>query len=717
MPRRGVAKSNFPRFEAVVSTKMDHGTYDMNDEEHTDHSCLNSSVSTDLAQMKATESTPETPNCFEDSQSNTENMTSHSDENEDGTVGSLTFSENESLKNREVSWSDSDGSTYISENNGDNDSVGSNESARNNQSRGLQEDKANLRDQSKVSGESFVDVDLGNEPGPRPPKPSIKSTVKPNGIATTTKKVTIATGSDSTLRRRKPNNPLFLENVDYYSEVDVASTNDGLSAVEFISKEDTSSIFCRRLIPLEIPIRKRRVKDDVSALSSEKAGSVMPTGDTLSVQAVYTRRGNSAPKVGQKKEATIKRASMPKPLENVDYLSNIDVTSNNLDISTVTYGVSDQVAVSAFKKQDEVTKEIPVSDSCKNERSLMSAPQLVVEVPTHRRLDSVSTLGSKSVTSDKLDDFPISFDDDGNDEAIETSPEGSEIGREELESLGDVNNKMQLPVDVQLKNEPELSTDDRIRFLKERIRKMQAASELESLPEQRLQSDDSKVSTAPKIKKLSSKTEILKHIGRPKVDHVSIDLPNQRDFAEQRMKPAHARARDADLEKRLNLQDFDFAETSPVLDNTGIDFATATSRSSERYSSVPSEVTPVLDEFDDVSTIHCDFDHTQRMELIDVELGSTNASEIGHPSKDLASRTKRQVVQCFRKGTQKVAILARQANSSLGQYAVYQRLQAYVVGLWMKYMHGRSPTEQAIIGIMVLSVFIFCILLISIVSG
>lgn len=744
MPQR-VAKSKFPRFDAVASTKLENGTYDMNDEDHTDHSCPNSSVPSETDSMgeivlfeAVDATTPDTPispvsgnKMYVASQSNTENSTNHSEENEDESVASLAFSENESAKNRAVSWSDSDGSTYISENNGDNNSLGSKEPAKNEPSHDVKDDEPKLHDPSNLSGEPFVDVELGDDKtGSGPPKSSIKTTKKPtpHESATTTKKVTIAACNKPSLRKWKPHNPLLLEHVDYYTDVDVASTNDGLSVVEFISKEETRAIFCRRLIPLEIPVQKRKVHDDVSAFSSEKAGSVMPTGDTLSVQAAYTRRGTGGPKRGEKKNDSKTQASKSRPLENVDYLTTIEVASNNLDVSTVTCRVSQQVAVSAFfKKRDDLTKE--------EEQS--SIPQLVVEFPKHGRLDSLSTLGSKSATSDELDTSDCSLDESRNyatfrDERLRSFGDSNSDMQPLLDSKIQVeptprisNQKARLLLDgdfpevTRLKNEPELSTDVRIRVLRERIRQMQAASELESLPEEDLHEaapNPECSREAPKAKRVPpSKTEK----SREKGDH---NISTRFSSEEHSSKPVHVPtgAPDADLGKTLELQDLDIMETTPMLDNATAVFDTATSKSSERNGGVPSVVTPVLDELDDVSTIHCDFDHihSRRTELIDVEFGSQHdKTEIDHPSKgNLVFRTKRNAVQYSRVVTQKIAALARQANTALREYAVYQRLHAYVVELWMNHMDGRSPTERAIIGVMILSFFVFFILLISIIS-
>jgi hypothetical protein len=71
-----------------------------------------------------------------------------------------------------------------------------------------------------------------------------------------------------------PENSFGLENIQFYSDVDQASTNDGLSAIGFISKEATRPIFCRRLIPLEIPVCYS--EDEVSAVSTVNGSSVMP---------------------------------------------------------------------------------------------------------------------------------------------------------------------------------------------------------------------------------------------------------------------------------------------------------------------------------------------------------------------------------------------------------------------------------------------------------
>ena len=49
------------------------------------------------------------------------------------------------------------------------------------------------------------------------------------------------------------------------SDFEEASINDDISSVHFISKEETHAIFCRRLIPLEIPVQD--AEDEISEVS------------------------------------------------------------------------------------------------------------------------------------------------------------------------------------------------------------------------------------------------------------------------------------------------------------------------------------------------------------------------------------------------------------------------------------------------------------------
>ena len=77
--------------------------------------------------------------------------------------------------------------------------------------------------------------------------------------------------------------------------------SDELSETCFLSREATRSIFCRRMIPLEIQRKPR--DEDLSTISSVKAGSVMPTGDALSVSAAHTHRAAHATKGRKRKNA------------------------------------------------------------------------------------------------------------------------------------------------------------------------------------------------------------------------------------------------------------------------------------------------------------------------------------------------------------------------------------------------------------------------------
>ena len=69
---------------------------------------------------------------------------------------------------------------------------------------------------------------------------------------------------------------IHLDNVEYVSEIDeAASDSESLSSLESLSKDATDSIFCRRMVPLMVPVRKNKEEDEVSEVSYGNDASTM----------------------------------------------------------------------------------------------------------------------------------------------------------------------------------------------------------------------------------------------------------------------------------------------------------------------------------------------------------------------------------------------------------------------------------------------------------
>jgi hypothetical protein len=487
----------------VSNEKVDHGTYDMNEEEESERHNSNG-TSSDHSSIELNGATPtssnNTPsNIYKDadgSNSHTKAMSSEPRSEEEASIGSITFSEKET---GEVSWSDSDGSTYVSEDSGSALAVRpvrkvkvvtinvpeaeEDEVPAPYLGADIEHKRKELKKPAERKVSDLVHVDLGNDQAQetenetqrqdlgstqRPPKPSSLKKPRYKGETSATeksneslpvrrpkaKKVTLADEATAMLKKlgrdvspekakyedprnfplayspsppyKRDDNRIYLEHVDYYSDVDAASTNDGLSEVGFISKDATSAIFCRRLIPLVIPVRKPAA-DEMSAVSSVNESSVMLSvmgGDGNSERAIHTHR--SVPRKEEVKSSGDHAKRDPMRLSNVDYLSKVDVASESEDISTVGYTIPYNVAHAAFDRKKAVPKETPLYDE-QGDVPLQGAAKrtFFIHIPSSFGQDSFSSMDSISLTDESFGNDQL-FGDEGSDDAVRPAREGEQ---------------------------------------------------------------------------------------------------------------------------------------------------------------------------------------------------------------------------------------------------------------------------------------------------
>lgn len=588
-----------------------------------------------------------------------------------------------------VSWSDSDGSTYESEH--------------------CQDKNGSLTVRSSSSEDNVVDTFTHNVKSP-PTKPlsteGMPKTTNITGGAATSQEVQLG-GSFRPMKSGSPR----LEHVEYYSHVDVASTNDGLSSVGFISKEDTRPIFCRRIVPLEVPVPRRPFHDDVSAFSSCDPPSVMPTGDSMSVQVVHSRRATGEPT----RETTSSPRNITADRVEYEYLSNIEIASHHHVISTITCRVSRQTAASAFHDINHDDSQLVGLTS-----EPIDGPLINKHLTCHNRLDSISTLGSASVTSAASDALPSSFDDD-DDTGSSTKPTPSKTVKRlsvtksaetEIASFSHTKKYSKAQghdlesLQTELRHQNQETTNQRIRNLKEKIKQMQVASTMENLPDTR--------KILPTLTESSEKTtessrhstgqgignqHIVASRGQCQSQKVDIRKPQQTSRH-------HAVSREIDIRKRS--QDL----SACILRNLTNSESTL---SHDKRGEVPSVVTPLAHDADDISTIHCDIGYSGSKDFVDVELeGALGLKNSGPKPGTTISRVTEKSIRAF---TSKAKSLTTQANTYLEHCVGYHNVKTWVAGLWMKYVHGRSRTEQAILGVILLSFSILFILVISLISG
>lgn len=400
MPTR-LSHGRYPRLTAFASEKPNNGTYDMNDESQTDQSYPESPLgSTSIGKSASMEDASANITHARDGASVEHSRGYRSMST--GSFDSLVLSEDEAKKSK-VSWSDSEGSTYVSDN-----------------------EQANI-DVEDFGEEAPVALTTNNMQGqPKDQKTKI---------------------SEETFPR--------LVNVAYYSDIATATSSDEVSDVEFLSKEATREVFERRIVPLEVPSRQRRLTDDVSGFTSMKETTNDPNNLSGSFSALPFHTNRAA--------SPLQHKTTKKQLKNVDYLSKIEVATNEHEISTTTYRVPRRVAAAAFHRQ-QVPKKISAVVMKDDEISLVTLPKSMIEISTNRRNDSLSTLGSASVMSDVIDKNDMSFEENESCEAARMKQPAA---------------KETYVVNPGPAAETKRTNSHRIQSLKERIRKMQDLSSLE----------------------------------------------------------------------------------------------------------------------------------------------------------------------------------------------------------------------------------------------
>lgn len=714
MPAR-IGKGTSNRFGNLLTSteKLNHETYDMNDEEctSTDHTGSNHN-SAEVSLSMSPDDPSDMSRTFKSSflpvrvtkaaagtssqtQTQTRAVGSRLDSHNDDSAGHKISSDQDSVASK-VSWSDSDGSTYESEH--------------------YQQENGSLR---SINSKDNLGASFLHNENASASKPMIANNLVVSGPA----KVKGSGAIPHELQLDSSGSPR-LEYVDYYSFVDVASTNDGLSSVGFISKEDTRPIFCRRIVPLEIPVQRNTFHDDVSAFSSCDPPSVMPTGTStgsISVQAVHTRRATVQP--------TREAAHSPPitMLDKLDYISNIEVVSHNHDISTITCRVSCQTAASALNDKQHRDGQVQLVGRTTEP---LDGPLTSEHMACHNRIDSISTLGSASVTSVASEARRSSFDaDEDTGSSTKSTPtkavkplgitltserEISPFSHTQMSSVSP-DRHLEHSTQTQIQRQNQATTNQRIKNLKEKIKQMQVASTMENLPDTRKLLPTLTESSETTTKSTKSTSH---NVGTTITNQDGIQSRGQRHSpklnARKQLPPSrlHAISRETDVQRRFQTHDQDLSVS--ILRNI---LNSESTLSHDKRGEVPSVVTPVAQDADDISTIHCDVGYSGSKDFVDVELdGTVNGPKHTVPPQ-LGQTVIRIADRSFREFTKTTNSLARHANTLLERCVGYHSVKVGIAALWMKYVHERSRTEQAIVGVILLSFSILFILVISLISG
>ncbi|KAG7356485.1 hypothetical protein IV203_001171 [Nitzschia inconspicua] len=108
----------------------------------------------------------------------------------------------------------------------------------------------------------------------------------------------------------------ILDNVEVYSAVNLASGTEDMSAVGFLTKEDTNQVFYRRVIPIEIATNESF--GEISAVSTSVAGSTETVSgeelDGLSLKAVH-RMHPTQSRQHDSRPMSLHKVERPQPME------------------------------------------------------------------------------------------------------------------------------------------------------------------------------------------------------------------------------------------------------------------------------------------------------------------------------------------------------------------------------------------------------------------
>ena len=285
-------------------------------------------------------------------------------------------------------------------------------------------------EEEQGDGES-LDYSVGDH-SPSPESPSSASSSPQNFDSSRGDKMLQGVVNTYFAARSGRDSPMFeLENVDYISHFETASNDSAVSTVAFITKEVASGIFCRRLIPLEIPLLNNSSQhDEVSSVSSGSDSSALAAASLRNEGRGGT--GRMSPQSACMSEGAVRILQEqpsgsssdeddPLRLRNVTYLPAVDMTNDHRDISTVgvlSYAAADE----AFQKTKDKppTIVIPVDDQQDDVSTIQdSVKNLVLVIPSRENSgESMSSMCSGSLES---------LDVSGNPSDNQNNNDGSDI--------------------------------------------------------------------------------------------------------------------------------------------------------------------------------------------------------------------------------------------------------------------------------------------------
>jgi hypothetical protein len=526
-------------------------------------------------------------------------------------------------RSKTPSWSDSNGSTYVS---------GMHEN-------GSDYDSQSAADNKQVSwtASDAEDLDAMLEFNEEPQEEEkVRVRINEEGVARGNK------------QQRK------LEWVKYYCNVEETSNNSDLSTMKSLQKEDTESIFCKRMIPLNIPAESG--DDEISGFSN----------------------ANDPSEVINLGSSNVPIKQLPMRLKNVDYLTAVGVATDHQDISTVGYKIPYQIAHDAF---DRTKRMPPVVVS-------FEVPHLIERSDTH------STLSSLDCNS---------YEDSDNDEAYDDDGGSDEATRHKFRNVPGA------PEDKALTEEDdESSSDARIRDLKKKIRELQgnSSSGKESRPSNQKTNENKRRPLATDLmdKRILELTRTTKEIRKKRGDNyvndptggLRLSDPHTSKYSES----DHINKGLASVKVRIS------ERTNSLAFGKGPFPIVIPTEKEDDVSTMGGD-----NELDTFRGEEADIENALRSAI------ERKRTRTRMNNKRGFNRVKREAIFFMNKGKEVLALSKANDHKRQPAGPIEEEHQSALLEVWEKYMDGRSTGERVLIVVITLSLFILFVLLIVILGG
>lgn len=235
---------------------------------------------------------------------------------------------------------------------------------------------------------------------------------------------------DLMMTSSKDSKKSLLENVDSFPEIEVATNSEELSAVGFLTTEDTAKVFCTKNIPFEVTTKKK-LRKGISAISNSSMddldGMISCSGSDV---AVRHHHDDNLKWTGSNTESGTIRSHCERAISNQSSIPTID--QHSIDHVSVTY----QEPVSPLESASTWDDLSLNSDGSRNEDDKIEATR----EETTQALEPLPTLHIQSKV-DKIKQIEQERYDLRIEERInqlKAKIKSIQNGKKQLDSVGDV---------------------------------------------------------------------------------------------------------------------------------------------------------------------------------------------------------------------------------------------------------------------------------------